>query len=143
MKVELDLSTTQLEELDKSLTSLMENLTEEQQVEIIKSYINFQFDKLEYSYHDDYWNRDKKEISEFGKKLIEGLQNQIVNSISEEIMKDENLRSFIQETVDGIIKDLPDIIETSITRYIVDNLFSSRSNIDEQIRQTLYQIRRN
>ena len=143
MKVELDLSTTQLEELDKSLTSLMENLTEEQQVEIVKSYINFQFDKLEYSYHDDYWNRDKKEISEFGKKLIEGLQNQIVNSISEEIMKDESLRSFIQETVNGIIKDLPNIIETSITRYIVDNLFSSKSNIDEQIRQTLYQMRRN
>lgn len=141
MKVELDLSATQLEELDKSLTNLMENLTDEQRIEIVKSYVNFQFDKLEYSYHDDYWNRDKKEISEFGKKLIEGLQNQIVNSISEEIMKDEDLRKFIDETVNNIIKDLPEIIEESITKYVVENLFSSKYAIDEQIRRTLWERR--
>ena len=141
MKVELDLSATQLEELDKSLTNLMENLTDEQRIEIVKSYVNFQFDKLEYSYHDDYWNRDKKEISEFGKKLIAGLQNQIVNSISEEIMKDEDLRKFIDETVNNIIKDLPEIIEESITKYVVENLFSSKYAIDEQIRRTLWERR--
>lgn len=141
MKVELDLSTTQLEELDKSLTNLLENLTDEQRVEIVKSYINFQFDKLEYSYHDDYWNRDKKEISQFGKELIDGLQNQITNSISEEIMNDDKLKSFIKETVDNIIKDLPNIIEESITKYVVENLFTSRYAIDEQIRRTLYERR--
>lgn len=133
MKVELDLSATQLDALDKNLTSLMENLTDAQKIEIVKSYVNFQFDKLEYSYHDDYWNRDKKEISEFGKQLIAGLQGQIINSVSDEIMSDENLKAFIRETVDNIIADLPKIIEKSITTYIIDNLFNSKQDVGDII----------
>ncbi len=38
MKVELDLKAEQLENLDKDLTSLLNNLTEEQQTEILKAY---------------------------------------------------------------------------------------------------------
>ena len=139
MKVELNLSTEQLKDLDDNVTNLLNNLTDEQKIEIIKNYINFQFDKLSYTHKDNFWG-DKKEISEFGRKLITGLQDQITNSVSEEIMNDENLKSFINETIDNVKKDLPNIIETSISKYIVDNLFNSYHDIQEAIR---YEISKN
>ena len=125
MKVELDLSTEQLQKLDDNLTNLLDNLTEEQRIEIIKSYINFQFDKLTYTYKTS-WGNEQKELSKFGKDLVTGLQDLITKSISTEILEHENIKEIIEANIKEVENNIYNIISSAISRYIIDNLFTSR-----------------
>lgn len=136
MKVELDLSTEQLNQLDGDLTDLLKNLTEDQKIEIIKGYINYQFDKLTYKYTTS-WGHGE-ELSQFGKDLVSGLQGQIVKSISDDIMENENLKKLIEDTITNVTKDLEQIIRGAISDYVVNNLFSSKEQIHDNIMQQIY-----
>ena len=140
MKVELDLSTEQLENLDSDLTNLLKNLTKEQQTEILKSYIIDKFNKMETTYTNG-WGREEKQLTKFGEDLIKGLQEQISESVTEEIMKDENLLNVIQETKNNIINSLPRIMEESISQYIIDKLFNSKEDIRQVLQDEMWEIR--
>ena len=89
MKVELDLSAEQLQELDNGLMNLIKTLSEDQKTEIVKSY----------------------------------LQNKM------------------NEIIEYIIRNLQEIIEQSISKYIVDNLFASKYMLDEQIKRTIWDMK--
>lgn len=128
MKVELDLSEEQLNGLDEDLTSVLKNLSEEQKISIIQAYLIDKFNKFEYTYTTS-WGSKETKISDFGKQLIDGLQNKIEDSISNEILKDEKLKSFIKDTIDNVEANLQNTIEKAISEYITENLFSNTDKI--------------
>lgn len=142
MKVELDLSTEQLESLDKDLTDLLKNLSEEQRIEILKGYIIDKFDKLEHKY-TDHWGTERTQLSQFGDELVKGLQDKISESVSEEIMNNVLDLDVIKKTTQNIKNQLPEIIENSISQYIVDNLFNNKQEIGDIINSYLWNIRNN
>lgn len=128
MKVELDLSEEQLKGLDEDLTSVLKNLSEEQKISIIQAYLIDKFNKFEYTYTTS-WGSKETKISDFGKQLIDGLQNKIEDSISNKILKDEKLKSFIKDTIDNVEANLQNTIEKAISEYITENLFSNTNKI--------------
>lgn len=128
MKVELDLSEEQLKGLDEDLTSVLKNLSEEQKILIIQAYLIDKFNKFEYTYTTS-WGSKETKISDFGKQLIDGLQNKIEDSISNKILKDEKLKSFIKDTIDNVEANLQNTIEKAISEYITENLFSNTDKI--------------
>lgn len=128
MKVELDLSEEQLNGLDEDLTSVLKNLSEEQKISIIQAYLIDKFNKFEYTYTTS-WGSKETKISDFGKQLIDGLQNKIEDSISNKILKDEKLKSFIKDTIDNVEANLQNTIEKAISEYITENLFSNTDKI--------------
>lgn len=128
MKVELDLSEEQLKRLDEDLTSVLKNLSEEQKISIIQAYLIDKFNKFEYTYTTS-WGSKETKISDFGKQLIDGLQNKIEDSISNKILKDEKLKSFIKDTIDNVEANLQNTIEKAISEYITENLFSNTDKI--------------
>lgn len=128
MKVELDLSEEQLKGLDEDLTSVLKNLSEEQKISIIQAYLIDKFNKFEYTYTTS-WGSKETKISDFGKQLIDGLQNKIEDSISNKILKDEKLKSFIKDTIDNVEANLQNTIEKAISEYITENLFSNTDKI--------------
>lgn len=128
MKVELDLSEEQLKGLDEDLTSVLKNLSEEQKISIIQAYLIDKFNKFEYTYTTS-WGSKETKISDFGKQLIDGLQNKIEDSISNKILEDEKLKSFIKDTIDNVEANLQNTIEKAISEYITENLFSNTNKI--------------
>ena len=128
MKVELDLSEEQLKRLDEDLTSVLKNLSEEQKISIIQAYLIDKFNKFEYTYTTS-WGSKETKISDFGKQLIDGLQNKIEDSISNKILKDEKLKSFIKDTIDNVEANLQNTIEKAISEYITENFFSNTDKI--------------
>lgn len=128
MKVELDLSEEQLKGLDEDLTLVLKNLSEEQKISIIQAYLIDKFNKFEYTYTTS-WGSKETKISDFGKQLIDGLQNKIEDSISNKILKDEKLKSFIKDTIDNVEANLQNTIEKAISEYITENLFSNTDKI--------------
>lgn len=125
MKIELEVSAEQLKELDKGLNNLLLNLNEEQQVQLIQGYLNKQFQDLYKK--DSYWSNT--ELTAFGKELIQGLQGQISKSVTSKLLEQENVKKEIDEITQNVLNNLSDIIQKSITQYIVDNLFSNKQDI--------------
>ena len=66
MKVELDLSAEQLQELDNGLMNLIKTLSENQKTEIVKSYLQNKMDENFYSKQDSIYS--SKQLSDFGKR---------------------------------------------------------------------------
>lgn len=129
MKVELDLNSEQLQELDKDLCKLLKSLTEEQQTEIIKSYMteclnNQMFEQAS-------WNHST--LTNFGQEVISGLQNKINKVITDVILSDEHLIKEIEERKQSVIKELPETVTNAIGTYIVENLFNSRQAIANDV----------
>ena len=132
MKVELDLTEEQLNGLDEDLSQVLKNLSDEQKTSIIQAYLVDKFDKLEYKYKDR-WGSENTQISDFGNSLIRGLQDKIEDSITSKVLGDENLQSFIKETVENVEKNLQTTIEKAISEYIVENLFQNRNQLSYYI----------
>lgn len=140
MKVELDLSSEQLTALDNSLVDLISSLNEDQKIDIVKTYINFQFNKL-YEKQKNYYGREEDRLSQFGEDLIKGLQRQIDESITETIMSDENLKKVLDDEINDITSNLKNIVDKAITTYVVDKLFCSKDNIQNMIHASIYELR--
>ena len=133
MKIELEVSAEQLKELDKGLNNLLLNLNEEQQVQLIQGYLNKQFQDLYEK--DSYWSNT--ELTDFGKQLIQGLQEQISKSITDKLLEQENVKKEMDEITQKVLDTLPDIIPKAIPEYIVGNLFQNRGEINTMI-NTVY-----
>ncbi len=129
MKVELDLSAEQLNALDSEMTNLLKNLTEEQKISILQTYFLYEFRNIRYAEKSEYGYYRKDDLTDFGKAVINGLQNKITDSISEKILEDENLKKEITDIQEKVLKELPNTINKAITKYIVDNLFTDKKEI--------------
>lgn len=133
MKIELEVSAEQLKELDKGLNNLLLNLNEEQQVQLIQGYLNKQFQDLYEK--DSYWSNT--ELTDFGKQLIQGLQEQISKSVTSKLLEQENVKKEMDEITQKVLDTLPDIIPKAINEYIVGNLFQNKGKISTMI-NTIY-----
>ena len=144
MKVELDLSTEQLEQLDKGLTDMLLGLTEEQKVSVIQAYLNDKFDKFyeEKRTNSYYGSSYTKELSEFGKTLIENLQEKISDATTSKILEDERLQETIKESIDFVESHLTDILQQAIIKYVASNLFTHKYDLEQIIRDSMYDMRR-
>ena len=139
MKVELDLSAEQLQELDNGLMNLIKTLSEDQKTEIVKSYLQNKMDENFYSKQDSIYS--SKQLSNFGKEVVEGLREKVADSITDDILSNEDLKNKMNEIIEYIIRNLQEIIEQSISKYIVDNLFASKYMLDEQIKRTIWDMK--
>ena len=137
MKVELDLSTEQLENLDKGLTDTLLNLNDEQKVTIIQTYLNEKFDNF-YRTYTNSWGSTTREISEFGKELTNNLQNKIKEAVADKILEKEEVTNIIDENINKIEGDLQSIIKEAISKYIIDHLFSDQDKIRQNINEEIW-----
>lgn len=137
MKIELEVTAEQLNELDKGLNNLLLNLTEQQQVELIQGYLNKQFQDI---YKEETYYSSEI-LSDFGKNLVQNLQAQISHSITSEIINNENVKKEINKITQNVLQDLPDIIPNAITEYIVRNLFQNKGEITTMIQNTYWNNR--
>lgn len=139
MKVELDLSTEQLQELDNGLMNLLKTLTDDQKTEIVKSYLQNKMDENFYEQTNSFYS--SKQLTDFGKTVVDGLREKVADNITNDILSNKDLIDKMNEIIEYTTKDLSEIIEKSITKYIVDNLFSNKYMIEEQIRQTIWHMK--
>ena len=128
MEIRLDLSTEQLAYLDKDLTVLLKELTDEQKIEILKAYMINKFEKWETK---NYWGNTV--LTDFAKEIINGLQEKICDAITEDVLQDENLKKAMKEVIEQVKKDLGHTIEVGIINYIVSNLFNNKEDIEKMV----------
>lgn len=139
MKVELDLSTEQLQELDKGLLDLLKTLNDDQKVQLIKAYLENKMDENLYIKKDSFYS--SKELSSFGKEIFDGLQERIKDSITDELFNNEDLQSDLNDIINRLKKNLYGIVESSISSYIINNLFRHQDDLQQQIQQTIWNMR--
>lgn len=139
MKVELDLSTEQLQELDKGLLDLLKTLNDDQKVQLIKAYLENKMDENLYIKKDSFYS--SKELSSFGKEIFDGLQERIKDSITNELFNNEDLQLDLNDIVNRLKKNLYEIVESSISSYIINNLFRHQDDLQQQIQQTIWSMR--
>ena len=139
MKVELDLSTEQLQELDKGLLDLLKTLNDDQKVQLIRAYLENKMDENLYIKKDSFYS--SKELSSFGKEVFDGLQERIKDSITDRLFDNEDLQSDLNDIVNRLKKNLYEIVESSISSYIINNLFTHQSDLQQQIQQTIWTMR--
>lgn len=142
MKVELNLSEAQLKSLDDDLSSLLDRLTDEQKIEIIKAYVVSNFDKmLTYTEPFGAYSRSP-ELSNFGQDLVNNMRNLIQDSLTKEIMESEELRKALEPEIEDVKEYLPSIVDSAVTKYVVENLFTHKDDLANQIRSELWSMQR-
>ena len=135
MKVEIDLSAEQLAYLDRDLTGFIKSMNDEQKLEILKGYMlqNLKFEKSSSSYYNN------KQLTEFAQEVVNGLKAKICDSITKDILEDENLKKAMHEVVEDVKKDLGRTIQAGIMEYIISNLFNSKDDIKQTIYPEIWQ----
>ena len=128
MEIRLDLSTEQLAYLDKDLTVLLKELTDEQKIEILKAYM---INKFEHWETKNSWGNTV--LTDFAKEIVNGLQKKICDAITEDVLQDENLKKAMKEVTEQVKKELGYTIEAGIINYIVSNLFNNKKDIEEMV----------
>ena len=128
MEIKLDLSTEQLAYLDKDLTVLLKELTDEQKIEILKAYI---LDKLNKWETKNSWGNTV--MTDFAQDIVKGLQKKICDAITEDVLQDENLKKAMKEVTEQVKKELGHTIEAGIINYIVSNLFNNKEDIEKMV----------
>ena len=130
MKIELEVNSEQLKLLDSGLKDLLIGLTEEQQVQLLQNYINNQLEGFRKRKETTYWRADPEyEYTDFGKQVIDGLQDRIQEGITQSILDKPTVQEYINETIQQVEQKLPEIIEKAIIQYTVDNLVSNKQEI--------------
>ena len=134
MKVELEVNGEQLKDLNDNVKDFLLSLTDEQKIKLFQNYINQEMDSFRQridSYR--YGSYIKYEYTDFGKQLIDGLQDKISQIISNDILNKEEIKELIEEHTEKILDRMESIVEKSIIKYITDNLFSSKEKIKDLI----------
>lgn len=139
MKVELDLSAEQLQELDNGLINLIKTLSEDQKTEIVKSYLLNKMDENFYEQTNSFYS--SKQLTDFGKTVVDGLREKVADNITNDILSNKDLIDKMNEIIEYTTRDLQEIVESAISKYIVDNLFSNKYMIEEQIRRTIWDMK--
>lgn len=138
MKVEIDLGEEQLKLLDESMSNLLENLTEEQKTKILSDYITNKFNNIEEE-TTNYYGRKENCLTDFGKQLVDNLQNKITKVVSDKVLDNESAKKIINDSVNAVVENIDEIVQKSITTYIVENLFLSESKMIDTVSRMVYQ----
>lgn len=142
MKIELEVDSEQLKLLDSGLKDLLTGLTEEQQVQLLQNYINNQLEGFRKRKETTYWRAESEyEYTDFGKQVIDGLQDRIQESITQSILDKPTVQEYINETIQQVEQKLPEIIEKAIIQYTVDNLVSNKQEIFDICLRTYQNMR--
>lgn len=142
MKIELEVDSEQLKLLDSGLKDLLTGLTEEQQIQLLQNYINNQLEGFRKRKETTYWRAEPEyEYTNFGKQVIDGLQDRIQESITQSILDKPTVQEYINETIQQVEQKLPDIIEKAIIQYAIDNLFSNKQEIFDICLRTYQNMR--
>lgn len=143
MKVELDLSSDQLRYLDNSLTELVKNLTEEQQITILNNYMQTQMESLiiKNKSTNFYSSSSSTTLTELGQHLVNGLQARIAGAITDKILETEDIKKLMEDYTKQVIDNLPSTIMKSINSYVVDQIFLSKDRMQDILTQQSYELR--
>ncbi len=143
MKVELDLSSEQLRYLDNSLTELVKNLTEEQQITILNNYMQTQMENLIIKNKNTnfYSSSSSTTLSELGQHLVNGLQARIADAITDKILETEDIKKLMEDYTKQVIDNLPSTIMKSINSYVVDQIFLSKDRMQDILTQQSYELK--
>ena len=131
MKVELELTENQLKDLDKGLEDLLRNLTDEQKIELIKGYMEKTLNNIYYEQTDSFYS--SKKLSSFGEEITHGLQDKVKECIADNILQNSNIQEIVDSTVNSLRGQLPRLVQESISRYIIDHLFQSKEDINQDL----------
>lgn len=140
MKVELDLSAEQLNLLDENLKDCLLSLTDSQKEDIIKNYINTQLESFRKPKQSEYWDSTKYEYTDFGKQMIDGLRDKLADSIKQTSLENEEVKKCMNETIDWIKKNIKNIIQESISNYIINNIFYNKSELQNIVSNTVWRM---
>lgn len=143
MKVELDLSSDQLRYLDNSLTELVKNLTEEQQITILNNYMQTQMENLiiKNKSTNFYSSSSSTTLTELGQHLVNGLQARIADAITDKILETEDIKKLMEDYTKQVIDNLPSTIMKSINSYVVDQIFLSKDRMQDILTQQSYELK--
>ena len=143
MKVELDLSSDQLRYLDNSLTELVKNLTEEQQITILNNYMQTQMENLiiKNKSTNFYSSSSSTTLTELGQHLVNGLQARIADAITDKILETEDIKKLMEDYTKQVIDNLPSTIMKSINSYVVDQIFLSKDRMQNILTQQSYELK--
>lgn len=143
MKVELDLSSDQLRYLDNSLTELVKNLTEEQQITILNNYMQTQMENLiiKNKSTNFYSSSSSITLTELGQHLVNGLQARIADAITDKILETEDIKKLMEDYTKQVIDNLPSTIMKSINSYVVDQIFLSKDRMQDILTQQSYELK--
>lgn len=143
MKVELDLSSDQLRYLDNSLTELVKNLTEEQQITILNNYMQTQMENLiiKNKSTNFYSSSSSTTLTELGQHLVNGLQARVADAITDKILETEDIKKLMEDYTKQVIDNLPSTIMKSINSYVVDQIFLSKDRMQDILTQQSYELR--
>lgn len=143
MKVELDLSSDQLRYLDNSLTELVKNLTEEQQIMILNNYMQTQMENLiiKNKSTNFYSSSSSTTLTELGQHLVNGLQARIADAITDKILETEDIKKLMEDYTKQVIDNLPSTIMKSINSYVVDQIFLSKDRMQDILTQQSYELK--
>ena len=130
MKIELEISNTQLETLDKDLTTFLSTLTDDQKLTLLGKYLEHQFQDI---YRNSSWGN--RELTDFGREIVENLRNKISDLYVENYyLNNKELKAELDKYVETIKSNIPSIVKNAIAEYITNNLFNSTSEISYMIR---------
>lgn len=143
MKVELDLSSDQLRYLDNSLTELVKNLTEEQQITILNNYMQTQMENLIIKDRgiNYYSSSSSTTLTELGQHLVNELQARIADAITDKILETEDIKKLMEDYTKQVIDNLPSTVIKSINNYVVDQIFLSKDRIQDILTQQSYKLK--
>lgn len=143
MKVELDLSSDQLRYLDNSLTELVKNLTEEQQITILNNYMQTQMENLiiKNKSTNFYSSSSSTTLTELGQHLVNGLQARVADAITDKILETEDIKKLMEDYTKQVIDNLPSTIMKSINSYVVDQIFLSKDRMQDILTQQSYELK--
>jgi hypothetical protein len=136
MKVELDLSTEQLEGLDKSLSEVLLKLTDEQYTQILSEYIRTQFKEM-FTVYTTSWGSKEKKLSDFGKQLLDNLQKNIEAAITKELLADEALQAQLDPIKEDIRKNLGKTVQSAIVEHVMYKVFTDKYEIMNNVNNSI------
>ena len=137
MKIEIDVSVEQMQDLENDLRGFLHGLSEEQNTAIIQNFLQAQFDKLFYEKKDcGYWgNSSSFVLSDLGKTIVDGLKESVRKAITEELLADANLQKAIQDTVETTKNHLTDYVQEGIVKYTINEIFCDKSRVMDIVYQ--------
>ena len=141
MKVELDLSAEQLNLLDENLKDCLLSLTDSQKIDIIKNYMDNQLENFREPKRNG-WGDTKYEYSDFGKQMIEGLQDKLKDSLQKTALENEEIKNYMNETIEWLKENISKIMQEAISKYIIENLFYNKSELENKVRGVIWSMQR-
>ena len=145
MKIELDLNEEQLKQLDHDLVDVLGNLTDDQKVQLIQGFLTKRL--MEVDAHPDrggcfgYYDKNAERWNHFISAVVNGLQEKIVQSITDEILKNDPIRAKVDAATDSTIQNIGEYVCRGIISYVVERVFLRKDEVMHEINNAVVNTR--